>query len=587
MELLTLTLFERLGLLLVIAFMLTRIPGFRALLDREVDRKTTGMHALIFGLFGIAAAQAGVVMDGERFISHFWVFSLEASQMLVDSSLVAIVIAGLLGGPVVGLGAGWVAGVYLFSLGGMGSLANLLVNPLTGFLAGLTARFFSEERIIAPAKALFIGIFPPILKMGLLLVFTDEPEMTVSLVNLIGPPLVISNSVAIAVFTAMIRLAMHEQEQEAALATRRALAIAEKALPYLENESPVERARGIAELLYRELKVGAVSVTDREAVLAHIGLGDDHHRQGDPLMTHLAREAIQRGKIYVAHSRDEIRCSHPSCPLQAAIIVPFFQSGEVIGLIKLYYGKAHQLHAVQVALAQGLGKLISNQLSAVAAEKLRLLIRDAELRNLQAQINPHFLFNTLHLIATLIRVDPDMARHITVQLGHYMRFNLRLATVSLVRLEQECEHLNAYLEIIRARFAERLTIAFRMEEGVGEALLPPFSIQPLVENSITHGLRNVAHGGEVEIVIAREGGWIRIAVRDNGCGFPKTMLGQVGQVPFSGTKGGGIGLYNVNQRLIGLLGESSRVHVRNLPTKGSEVFFRIPHREIDEEEGIR
>jgi two-component system sensor histidine kinase LytS len=586
-ELLTLTLFERLGLLLVVAFMLTRIPGFRSLLDRELDVKTTLLHAMIFGLFGIAAAQAGVLMDRESFIPHFWVFSLEESQMLVGSSLVAIVIAGLLGGPFVGLGAGVMAGVYLFSLGGMGSLANLLVNPLTGLLAGLTARFFSEERIIAPSKALFIGIFPPILKMGLLLIFTEEPEVMVSLVNLIGPPLVISNSVAIAVFTAMIRLAWHEKEQEAALETRRALAIAEKALPYLENESPVERARGIAELLYKELNVGAVSVTDREAVLAHIGLGADHHRQGDPLMTRLAQEAIRGGRIFVAHSRDEIRCRYPNCPLQAAIIVPIFQSGEVIGLIKLYYGKIHQLRAVEVALAQGLGKLISNQLSAVAAEKMRLLIRDAELRNLQAQINPHFLFNTLHLIATLIRVDPDMARHITVQLGHYMRLNLRLASASLIRLEQECEHLNAYLEIIRARFAERLTITCQIAEGVGQALLPPSSIQPLVENCITHGLRNVADGGRVEIVIARDSGWIQITVRDNGCGFPKTVLEKAGRIPLSSTKGGGIGLYNVNQRLIGLLGESSRLHIRNLPSGGSEVFFRIPHREMNHGEGIR
>lgn len=579
MELLTLIFFERIGLLLIIAFMLTRLSFFRALLDREADRKTVILHAFIFGLFGIMASQVGVVVEGETYSTHFWVLSLDEDQMLLGSSLVAVVIAGLLGGPLVGLGAGLMVGVYLYALGGMGDLAYFLSNSLTGLLAGLTARFFSEERIIAPAKALFIGIFPPILQMGLLLVFAPQPEEMVYLVNRFGPSLVVTNSVAIAVFTAMIRQAMHEQEQEAALAAGKALTIAEKALPYLESDSLAERARDIAELLYRELEVGAVSVTDREAVLAHIGLGDDHHRQGDPLKTQLALEAIRQGKVFVAHSRDEIRCSHPGCPLQAAIIVPLFQSGEVIGLIKLYFGKAHQLRAVQVALAQGLGKLISNQLNAVAAEKLHRLIRDAELRNLQAQINPHFLFNTLHLIATLIRVDPNLARHITVQLGNYMRFNLRLASASLVRLEQEWEHLNAYLEIIRARFAERLTVECHMDEGAGRAWLPPSSIQPLVENSIVHGLSNMANGGKVEIDVTKEDGWVTVAVRDNGCGFPKKLLELAGQVPLSGGKGGGIGLYNVNQRLIGLLGESSRLHIRNLPAGGSEVWFRIPDQE--------
>src|SRR5690606_6738234 len=247
MAALSLTFFERIGLLLVLAFMLTRLSQFRALLDREVDRKTVVLHALIFGLFGIAAAQAGVVAEGGTYSSHFWVWSLEADQMLVGSSLVAVVIAGLLGGPLVGLGAGSVVGIYLFALGGLGKEAHCLANSLTGLLAGLTARFFSEERIIAPAKALFIGIFPPILQMGLLLVFTQQPEEMVVLVNQFGPSMVVTNSVAIAVFTAMIRSAVNEQEQEAALAAGKALTIAEKALPYLENDSLAEQARGIAE----------------------------------------------------------------------------------------------------------------------------------------------------------------------------------------------------------------------------------------------------------------------------------------------------------------------------------------------------
>src|SRR5690606_6425389 len=142
-------------------------------------------------------------------------------------------------------------------------------------------------------------------------------------------------------------------------------------------------------------------------------------------------------------------------------------------------------------------------------------------------------------------------------------FNLRLADASLIRLEQEWEHLNAYLEIIRARFGERLTVVCRLADGAGRAWLPPSSIQPLVENCIMHGLRNVASGGKVEIDVTKEDNWVTVSVRDNGCGFPKKMLEQVGQVPLPGGKGGGIGLYNVNQRLIGLLGESSRLHIRN------------------------
>ncbi len=570
-------LFERLGLLLLLAFILTRIPGFRSLLDREMDAKTTVMHAIVFGLFGIAGTVAGVVVDEESIVNRLWVLSVGEDEMLVSSSLVAIVIAGLLGGPYVGLGAGVISGVFVYTLGGLGHVSNSLVNPLTGLLAGFTARFFSQERVIAPMKALFIGIFPPILKMGLLLVFVPGSEMMVSLVDRIGLPMVISNSVAIAVFTAMISSALREQEKEAALETSRALTIAEEALPYLKQQSSLKMAEGIARLLYNRLEVAAVSVTNRFEVLAHIGKGDDHHRRGDQMLTHLSLQAIRTGQVQVAYSQEEIQCQHPNCPLLAAIIVPIKETNETTGLIKLYFRKAQHIRSVEIVLARGLGELISNQLNAVAAEQMQTLIRDAELRNLQAQINPHFLFNTLHLIATLIRTDTNKARHITVQLGNYMRYNLRLASASLVDLEKELDHLNAYLEIVRTRYSGRLSIDFPLVEGVGKTPIPPATIQPLVENSIQHGLQHCTNGGRIVIDISKLKQTVRIAVRDNGCGFSPETLEQVGYLPFVRKRGGGTGLYNVNQRLIRLLGEEARLHVLNLPTGGSEVAFSIPY----------
>src|SRR5690625_5232212 len=156
--------------------------------------------------------------------------------MFISLSIIAIVIAGLLGGPLVGLGAGIIVGIHLGFLGGIGWVANMLVNPLTGLLAGLTGRFFSKARVISPIQALFIGVFPPILQMQLLLVLYPQNQHIIQFVNLVGLPLVFSNSVAIAIFTAMIGIVLKEQENEAALATRQALTIAEEALPFLKND---------------------------------------------------------------------------------------------------------------------------------------------------------------------------------------------------------------------------------------------------------------------------------------------------------------------------------------------------------------
>jgi two-component system sensor histidine kinase LytS len=584
MENLTIILFERMGLLLIFAFMLTRIPYFRYLLDRELGLKTTIYHSVVFGIFAIAGAQAGVVITEAGITAHLWMFQLNSGEMLVSSGLVAVVIAGLLGGPYVGLGTGLIVAVYLQFLGGEMVFANSLVNPLAGLLAGLMARFFSQERVIAPGKALFIGMFIPILHMALLLISTNNPEATIELVNTIGIPLVVTNSVAIAVFTAMIRVALTEKEQEAAIETKRALNIAEQALPHLKQGFHAETATKIAHMLHEELKVAAVSLTDTRVVLAHVGLGDDHHRHGEPIQTGISRKALESENIQIAHEREQIQCADRNCRLEAAIIVPIRQSGEKIGLIKLYFRRSQQIRAVETALAQGLGKLISHQLDAVAAEKLKVLIQEAELRNLQAQINPHFLFNTLHSIDVLIRRDPKMARHLIVQLGYFMRSNIKLTSESLISLDDELKHLKAYLEIVKVRFADQLTIRYDIEEGLTETWIPPFTLQPLVENSIQHGLKNVENGGEIIVRIRANERTVKVEIQDNGGGISDDLISRLGSHPLKGGDGNGMGIYNVNQRLIGLCGDNAHLQYENRAVGGCVVFFHIP---ISNERGKR
>src|SRR5699024_10765574 len=140
------------------------------------------------------------------------------------------------------------------------------------------------------------------------------------------------------------------------------------------------------------------------------------------VITPLSKEALATKEVQVAYSKSDIACENPKCPLEAAIIIPISEANDTTSLIKFYFRKSQHISPVELVLAQGVGQLISNQLKVISNEKLRENIRDAELRNLQAQINPHFLFNTLHLIATLFRVDPKRTRHITIQLAVFISF---------------------------------------------------------------------------------------------------------------------------------------------------------------------
>jgi two-component system, LytTR family, sensor histidine kinase LytS len=569
-------LFSRIGLLLVLAFIMTRLRAFRYLLDRNQNIKNVVYSALLFGLFAIIGTEAGLMVRNTTVVPHGFITRLLGNETLIGPSLVATVIAGLFGGPIVGTVSGFIASIFIFYLGGDNLIADVCIHPITGMLSGWTARFFSQERVISSQKALFIGLFAPVLHMALLLIFTTNPQQTILLVDQIGLPLVVTNSVAIAVFTAMIRVVVFEQEQTAAMETQRALKIAEKALPHLRKGWDMHTADKIAELLYFELRIAAVSVTDNRQVLAYIGAGADHHIKGQPLQARLARVALESGQMQVTTNRSEISCNHENCPIHAIIIVPLRQSGEVVGLVNLCFARAQELRPVEINLAIGLGKLISNQLDVVAAEQMKDLTRNVKLRTLQAQIQPHFLFNTLQMITTLIRVDPPLARHVTIALGNFMRMNLRTSDHALIPLRQEIDHLEAYLEIIKVRFSDRIRIISIVPTVLKPALIPPFTLQPLVENSIKHGFDGINAVGEICITITQNDSFVSVEIKDNGCGIPQHIVQQIGRSPVESETGAGIGLFNLNQRLVGLLGNNAALHFQNGADSGCSVSFHIP-----------
>jgi two-component system sensor histidine kinase LytS len=582
MEALALLLFERMGILLIVTFILTRIPLVRQLLDRKMSMMSTIYFICLFGLFGILGTYAGVVIERGVISSSFWILPLHVDQALAHSALVGVVIGGLMGGPVVGIGAGLITGSHLYLMSGFTGLAGGIAAPVTGLLAGGVARFFLQERVISPAKAIFIGMFAPIMQMGIILIVAAPSEKAIELVDMIGIPMVLTNSISIAIFTTMLRVVFREEERAVAYETQRALHIAEAALPHLKQGLTYQSAEAIARLLLRELNTAAVAVTDTEHILAHEGFGAMILIPGEPIRSELSRQAIATGEMQIAYNHEEIQPNHKA--LGAAIIVPIKQAGHVAGLIKLYFKKPQEIRSVEIVLAQGLGKLLSYQLSVAMHESMEGLMKESELRILQSQINPHFLYNTLNSIVSLIRIEPDMARHITMQLSIFMRLNIKVIASHKISIQQEMKHLSSYLEIIQIRFKDQITMEVQWDPDLPKYMIPPVTLQPLVENCIRHGLKDITHGGQIRIEVMDKDHSLELSVEDNGSGISPELIEKLGKGPVNSMDGNGIGVYNVNQRLIGLFGEESRLFIENKSDGGCRFSFSIPRTSIEKGE---
>jgi two-component system LytT family sensor kinase len=208
-------------------------------------------------------------------------------------------------------------------------------------------------------------------------------------------------------------------------------------------------------------------------------------------------------------------------------------------------------------------------------EEQKRLLLEARLDALQRQINPHFLFNTLNSIASLVRMKPELAREMIVKLGNILRALLREHD-SYVSLREELKFTDDYLDIEVVRFgAEKLRVEKEIDPRTLEIQVPSILLQPLIENSIKHGLEPRLKGGTVTLRSQLDGDRLRIEVADDGVG--------IGSCPASALRrtGAGIGMKNVQERLDVLYGNQASFTVVSNPGRGTLVTIEIPVNSAD------
>jgi LytS/YehU family sensor histidine kinase len=206
----------------------------------------------------------------------------------------------------------------------------------------------------------------------------------------------------------------------------------------------------------------------------------------------------------------------------------------------------------------------------VAAAELQSQLSTAHLRSLQAQLRPHFLFNTLNTIAELVHRDPDTADRLITRLGALLRRSLDSLGDQRVALGAELEFLSDYSEIVTARFRGRVRVVLNVDPDALDAGVPSLILQPLVENAVRHGLEPKADGGTVEVFARRRLDLLELEVRDDGRGLPRDdVSGEAGWHE-------GVGLQNTSARLKHLYGDAYRFSVRPRVNGGTIVAIQIP-----------
>lgn len=553
------TLLQRFSLIATLGFLLMRTKAFRYCIGENGTRREKIVAVLVFGTMGIIGTYSGVGIQGA--IANF--------------RAVGPVIGGLLGGPLVGLGAGILAGGHRMLLGGFTGFSCGLATILEAFLAGCFAKKFGFKRIDWKI-AFIVGILAETLQMSLILLLARPFSAAWELVKIIAIPMTLTNATGIAIFITIAYNIRLEQERVSALQTKKILEIANRTLPHLKKGLNIESAAQAARIVFEFANVDAVAITDETKILSHVGVESDHHKSGIPVMTAATREALM-GKESLVRTKAEIGCNQIGCKLAAGAIVPLRQGERIIGTLKLYRLRGNSISDMDIILARGLSEFFSTQLELSELERRARLVSDAEIRALQAQINPHFLFNALNTINTYCRTDPDLARKLLVKLSDYFRRNLAEAD-KFITIETEINHIKSYLSIEKARFGEKINVVFKIDELLLNVLIPPLILQPLVENAVRHGLLPKRHGGRINVTVIKEQRDVVFTIRDDGVGMSADRLKSLfDEKNVESENGLGIALSNVNSRLCSLYGKDYALKIESAPKKGTIVTLKVPY----------
>ncbi|AQM20192.1 sensor histidine kinase [Vibrio anguillarum] len=553
---LILSLLQQMCVYLVLAYMLSKTPIFLPLLNISSRISHKISTYVLFSLFCIMGTY----------------FGLQINDAIANTRAIGAVMGGLFGGPIVGFAVGFTGGMHRYTLGGFTDVACAISTTAEGLIGGLLHTYLLRKGkgrlLFSPSIVFAVTLFAEIVQMLVILLVAKPFVDAYALVSTIAAPMIIANSVGAALFMSILQDRKTIFEEYSATFSRRALNIAERSVGILANGFNPHNAGKVARIVYEMTNVGAVSITDREKILAFIGIGDDHHKPNTPISSQSTLDAITKNRIIYLDGKDSpYQCSlSKNCKLGSALIIPLRAGDRVIGTIKLYEPKRKLFSTINMSMAEGIAQLLSSQILYGEYQQKQMLLSRAEIKLLHAQVNPHFLFNALNTISAITRRDPDKARELIQHLSHFFRSNLK-QNIETVTLKEELAHVKAYLTIEQARFADRLEVDIAIDDALLlERNVPSFTLQPLVENAIKHGTSNLLEGGRVRIYSQAQTEGYKIVVEDNAGSY---------QAPNEDYDG--LGMQIVNKRLTNKFGEQAALKTEVLANQYTRMSFLIPH----------
>lgn len=530
-------LISNIGCSAIIAFFFIRIDKANIIIKSNAKTKKDIIAlSFFFSLLSISGTYIGLNFNGA----------------ILNTRNVGVIAGGILGGPYVAIITGLVAGIHraFVNLGRETAIPCAIATITGGFLTAYVHRFIkSKDKIFF---GFFLACVVENLSMGLILIILKDKILAQNIVANFYVPMVFMNSIGSSVLILLVEDIIQKSELIAGRQAKLALEIANKTLPHFRE---TENLSEVCKIIAEDLGAKATVITNKKEIIAGFSFDKDEIKKAD-IKSNNTRKVLKTGEtMLVIKEDDEIieDFLDISPHIKSCIILPLKEKNDISGTLKIFFDTAEKITDKNRYLMIGLSHLISTQMEISKVENLISLLKYSELKALQSQINPHFLFNVLNTMTSLIRTNPEKAREVTIDLSNYLRYNLD-NNVKSVELIKELNQINTYIKIEKVRFGDKLNIIYDVDESLYNFQIPSLIIQPLVENSIKHGILKKRDNGCVKIIIKKIGKDIEVIIEDDGIGIEQTIIDNLDKQIKEN-----IGLKNVHQRLKLLYGEGLNI----------------------------
>lgn len=563
------------SLLIVLALLLTKMEFVREILLNEEDGESEGKAVShrklanqlvlggIFGIFCIISDYIGIQVKGA----------------IPNARVIGVLSAGFLGGPVSGMLTAVIASVHRYMIfpERISTVACVISAMIHGVMGSYIGFRRQNEKQYSNWFLLAVTFVAEAIHMGLILILTRPLVEAFEIVEIVLVPMVIINSFGMVIFFSVFKSIFNEADLKVAANVSLALRTTERCTPYLADaETNRKSMQQMIEIIMSEYRcVGVAVIWDYEFLGRSSAFADVKLNENNYPRLLLATKTYKTTRISKVPVPED--AFYPLYEKNVILSAPIVRDKErVLSLVMLVRKNAYSYRA-DIEFVTGLANYFATQMKLVDMEKQKEHLRRAEIKALQSQINPHFLFNALNTISCFCREKPEKARELLMALSSYFR-NMLDDIDYMVPLETELEHVKAYVMLEEARFEEHLKVKIDAKPEDCTCRVPNLILQPIVENAIRHGATK-REKGLVTIQIRKEEKNTLIDVSDNGPGIEKGVVDRLyedgGDLPHQ-SESRGIGMLNVQRRLVGIFGKNAGLQIIS-GESGTMVRMIIPN----------